>query len=48
MTVKRLITEKQRNILKDLKKHKGKSDNDLSDTDIKELVILLAKKAGIL
>ena len=46
--VKRLISEKQRKNLKDLKKHKGKEDKDLSDADIRELVILLAKKAGLL
>lgn len=48
MTAKRLITLEQRKNLKDLKKYKGKNPDELSQQEIKELVILMAKKFGLL
>lgn len=48
MSVKRLITPEQRKNLKDLKKYKGKNPDNLSQQEIKELIILMAKKFGLL
>jgi len=44
--VKRLTTEKQREVLKEAKKHKGKPT--LTRQELDELIVILAKKAGIL
>ena len=48
MTVKRLTTEKQRQIIKYSKKYKGKSISDLSQKEKDKLLEILSKKAGIL
>lgn len=48
MTVKRLTTIKEREIIKDLKKYKSKKVKDLSKDEKDELLELMAKKLGFL
>lgn len=48
MTVKRIISEEQRELIKDLKKYRGKKLKDLSDIEKDELLELMAKKLGFL
>lgn len=48
MSAKRLITDKQRKIIRESKKHKGKDLSKLTRQDLDELIIILAKKANIL
>ncbi len=47
MSVKRLITNKQRKQLKDSQKYRGRRLKDLSAIEKDELLEILAKKAGI-
>jgi len=46
--VKRLVSEKVKEALKNVKALRNKKENQLNDADIKALVIYLAKKDGIL
>lgn len=46
MTVKRLTTEKERDILKNSKK--GRDPTKLTRQELDELIVMLAKKAGLL
>ena len=48
MTIKRIISEEQRELIKDLKKYRGKKLKDLSDIEKDELLELMAKKLGFL
>ena len=48
MSAKRLISDKQREHLKNLKKYHGKKLKDLSDIEKDELLELIAKKLGLL
>jgi hypothetical protein len=44
--IKRLISEESRRRIKNLRKYKDK--NDLSQAEINDLVIIIAKKLGLL
>lgn len=46
--IQRILSEKQRELMKQQKKFKDIKEENLSDKDIKELVILIAKKLNIL
>ena len=48
MTVKRLITNEQKEKLKDLKKYKGKKISDLSTLEKEDLLELIAKNLNFL
>jgi len=48
MSAKRLITDAQRLLLRDSKKNKGKNPANLNRQELDELIVILAKKAGIL
>lgn len=48
MSFKRLITLKDRELIKDLKKYRGKKLKDLSEEEKDELFELMAKKLGFL
>ena len=48
MSAKRLISDEQRQTLRDSKKHKGKDLSKLTRQDLDDLIIILAKKANIL
>ncbi len=48
MSARRLITEKQRQIIRESKKHKGKKSSNLTRQDLDDLIIILAKKANII
>ncbi len=48
MSARRLITEQQRQVIRESKKHKGKNSSNLTRQDLDDLTIILAKKAGIL
>ena len=47
MTVKRMITEKEREILRQSEKGK-KNPSELTRKDLDNLIIILAQKAGLL
>lgn len=46
--IKRLINEKEQQILKDSKKFKDKTPENLSREELDELIVILSKKFGIL
>jgi len=46
--IKRIISEKQVSELKDKAKFKVKKSKDLTDKEIRDIVIMLAKEHGIL
>lgn len=48
MSARRLITEKQRQAIRDSVKYKGRNFNSLNQIEKDELLQLLAKKANIL
>ncbi len=48
MSIKRLTTEKQREIIKNSKKYKNKGLSKLTRQDLDNIIIILGKKAGIL
>lgn len=48
MTVKRIISEEQREKIKDLKKYKDRTISDLSQAEKDDLLELMAKKLGYL
>lgn len=48
MTIERLTTIKQREIIKDLKKYKNRRIKDLSKEEKDELLELMAKKLGLI
>ena len=47
MAIKRVITEKQQNELKTLKRFKDKTVKNLNNRELKELVIIMARKLNI-
>lgn len=48
MAVKRVITDKEKIRLKEFVKFRGKNKNNISNEELKELVILIAKKLNII
>ena len=46
--IKRLSTEEERIRMKDEKKFKKRDEKSLNDKEIREIVILIAKKLGII
>jgi len=46
--IKRISTEKERNEIKAEKKFKKRDEKSLTDKEIREIVILIAKKLNIL
>lgn len=48
MAVKRVITQKEQNLIKDYEKFKTKNKDNLSNAEVKELIVLIAKKLNII
>ncbi len=48
MAIKRLITEEQKKNLRDTAPIRAKAKADLNNNDIKELVIIMASRMGLL
>ena len=48
MAIKRLISEDQRKDVRDTAIVRAKKQVDLTDTDIRKLVVIMARKMGLL
>ena len=48
MSARRLITERQRKVIRDSKKFRNKDVSKLTRQDLDDLIIILSKNAGIL
>ena len=46
--IKRIASDKEREFLKEKNKFKGKDEKTLSDKELRELIILIAKKLNLI